>query len=130
MLCGGGKGEYFLQTGSLIWTVDFVQSLMPRSAYDLSDKKANIITKGLPIRKFSRSVFMRELYTGTPSLHSYIEQINEFRQFTFVKLHVTPKMFRLFFLMVLAIFLTVSFGTSQNNSSNQVTSQRSEKVSV
>ena len=30
-------------------------------------------------------------------------------------------MFRLFFLMTLAIFLAASFGTSQNNSSNQVT---------
>ena len=33
-------------------------------------------------------------------------------------------MFRLFFLMTLAIFLAVSFGTSQNNSSHQVTSKR------
>ena len=30
-------------------------------------------------------------------------------------------MFRLFFLMTLAIFLAASFGTSQNNSSNLVT---------
>ena len=33
-------------------------------------------------------------------------------------------MFRLFFLMTLAIFLAVSFGTLQNNSSHQVTSKR------
>ena len=33
-------------------------------------------------------------------------------------------MFRLFFLMTLAIFLAASFGTSRNHSSNQVTLQR------
>ena len=36
------------------------------------------------------------------------------------------KMFRLFFLMTLAIFLAVSYGTSQTNSSNQVTLQRTK----
>ena len=35
-------------------------------------------------------------------------------------------MFRLFFLMTLAIFLAASYGTSQNNSSNQVTLQRAK----
>ena len=35
-------------------------------------------------------------------------------------------MFRLFFLMTLAIFLAASYGTSQNNSSNQVTLQRTK----
>ena len=35
-------------------------------------------------------------------------------------------MFRLFFLMTLAIFLAVSYGTSQKNSSNQVTLQRTK----
>ena len=71
---------------------------------------------------FSLCIHERDLNSGTLSLHSYTALFVNYGQFYQERL----KMFRLFFLMTLAIFFAASFGTSQNNSSNQVTSQRTK----
>ena len=73
---------------------------------------------------FAFCIHERDLNSGTLSLHSYTAPfVNTFSSDPLRKI---LKMFRLFFLMTLAIFLAVSYGTSQKNSSNQVTLQRTK----
>ena len=91
----------------------------------LSVKKANIITES----RLFLFVYFHVLYSwedSTPgTLSSLIHTLNNLMTLRSVHFYLERlKMFRLFFLMTLAIFLAVSFGTSQNNSSHQVTSKR------